>query len=65
MVTLADNSTIWPITNSTSADNVTLTTPSYNTTDNSNSTIWPITNSTSADNVTLTTPSYNTTDNSK
>jgi hypothetical protein len=35
MVTLADNSTIWPITNSTSADNVTLTTPSYNTTDNS------------------------------
>jgi hypothetical protein len=34
MVTLAGNSTIWPITNSTSADNVTLTTPSYNTTGN-------------------------------
>jgi hypothetical protein len=35
MITHTGNSTIWPITNSTSADNVTLTTPSYNTTDNS------------------------------
>jgi hypothetical protein len=33
MITLAGNSTIWPITNSTSADNVTLITPSYNTTE--------------------------------